>query len=74
VARVLRRVAEALSWETELSGLESDQPLTVEGETPVVQIQDKRAWRRPEIVSFTPASEAEGPFGFNPGDGISNLC
>jgi hypothetical protein len=53
--------------------LESNQPLTVEGETPVLQVRDKRIWRRPEIITFTPAREAAGTQ-FAPGDGVSNLC
>jgi hypothetical protein len=68
-----RRFAEALPWETELSGGPADQPVNVEGQTPVPASPDRRTWRRPEIVSFTPASEAGG-FEFFPGDGVSNLC
>ena len=34
----------------------------------------KLTWRPPEITTFVPASHTEGVFGFQPGDGISNLC
>jgi hypothetical protein len=53
--------------------LKSGQPLIVEGETPVLADTDKRTWRRPEIVAYTPASEAGG-LSSNVGDGVSNLC
>jgi hypothetical protein len=64
-----------LQWEVELQDrLETTEPAFVDGDDRVLSSSAKRTWRKPEITSFLPATEAEALGVTSPGDGGNNVC
>jgi hypothetical protein len=64
-----------LPWEAELQDrLETTGPAFVESDDRAPAGTAKRTWRKPEITSFLPATEAEALGHTNPGDGVNNVC